>query len=102
MNLFETIVDRLTPHPRHAQMVIGLNGIPPGNLDRTLHLLSELESGLFEHSQSGRDTEVVLVIRTGKPSCRDAVRKLTESGYNRLQVFYPPPPEQRVQAKGGP
>ena len=54
------------------------------DLDNVLRLLSASGDG-----SDGSGHEAVLVIATDARACQEAVLKLTESGFNRLQAIYP-------------
>ena len=83
--LFNDIVEKLSPHPKQAQIVVAMDREGPG-LGRALELLT-----------SGRETEpleAVLVLRASPRGCQEAVIRLTENGFNQLQAIYPPAPRQ--------
>ncbi len=82
-SLFSEILGNLSPHPRQAQIVLQVEGDNP-SLDRALELLAA-EPG------SG-PSEAVLVVSASPKDCMEAVLRLTENGFNRLQAIYPPAP----------
>jgi hypothetical protein len=84
-SLFNSIVEKLSPHPQQAQIVVAMGGQGQG-LSRALELLA-----------SGPETEpleAVLVVSASPGGCQEAVLRLTENGFKRLQAIYPPAPRQ--------
>lgn len=86
MSLFERVVNSLMPHPQKAQMVLGLGPSSPG-LDKTMKILA---------SCGVESAEAVLIVRAPMPACQEAMIKLTENGFKKLQAVYPP------ETKGSP
>jgi hypothetical protein len=98
MSLFEKIANSVMPHPQNAQMVLGLGPSGPG-LEKSLKILASCGAGWSRRESGSSSAEAVLVISAPVPACQEAVIKLTENGFKKLQAVYPPDSKGFVEPK---
>lgn len=82
-DLFDSIVGKLSPHPKQAQIVVAMGRQGPG-LSRAMELLAS--------GPASEPLEAVLVVSASPRGCQEAVLRLTEDGFKRFQAIYPPAP----------
>lgn len=94
LNIFDRMVSTVEPHPFHATILLELH--PGGTgLKEALYILDDLSAGENEVEVLHESGPKILQIRMPREQAREAVLRLTESGFTNLKAIDPRPAQQR-------